>query len=338
MQKKGVDISEHNGSVDFQALKNAGVQFAILRLGYGSDYVSQDDSRFSENVRKAETAGMPWGAYLYSYAKTAAMAQSEAQHALRLLNGKKPAYGVWFDVEDSQIANADLAATCQTFCGAMEAAGVYAGIYASLSWLNGKLNSPLLDKYDKWVAQWNSICTYKKPYGIWQYTDKLLVSGKNFDGNWAYKDYPSIIKAMSEPEKEEPDLTEAEAKKIARQEIEAYFAEQAKKPVASWAEAHVKTVQERGIMNGDEEGGFRPYSPVTRQELAATVVNTLGIGKEPSDWAEEAFQAVTQQGLLDGTMPQEMLTREQFAVVLQKLVPLLLEQLLPLLQEKLKQA
>lgn len=62
MQKKGVDISEHNGSVDFQALKNAGVQFAILRLGYGSDYVSQDDSRFSENVRKAETAGMPWGA------------------------------------------------------------------------------------------------------------------------------------------------------------------------------------------------------------------------------------------------------------------------------------
>lgn len=139
-------------------------------------------------------------------------------------------------------------------------------------------------------------------------------------------------------EKEEPDLTEAEAKKIARQEIEAYFGEQARKPVADWAEAHVKAVQERGIMNGDEEGGFRPYSPVTRQELAATMVNALGIGKEPSDWAEEAFQAITQQGLLDGTMPQEMLTREQFAVVLQKLVPLLLEQLLPLLQEKLKQA
>ena len=61
MAVKGVDISEHNGSVDFQALKNAGVQFVIIRLGYGSDYVSQDDSRFSENVRKAETVGMPWG-------------------------------------------------------------------------------------------------------------------------------------------------------------------------------------------------------------------------------------------------------------------------------------
>lgn len=275
MQKKGVDISEHNGSVDFQALKNAGVQFAIIRLGYGSDYVSQDDSRFSENVRKAETAGMPWGAYLYSYAKTAAMAQSEAQHALRLLAGKKSAYGVWFDVEDGQIAGADLAATCQTFCGAMEAAGVYAGIYASLSWLNGKLNSPLLDKYDKWVAQWNSTCTYKKPYGIWQYTDKLLVSGKNFDGNWAYKDYPSIIKAMSEPEKEEPDLTEAEVKEIARREIEAYFAELAKKPVADWAQEAVEFVQQEGLMRGDAEGGFRPQSFITRQEAASVLWNAL---------------------------------------------------------------
>ena len=216
---------------------------------------------------------MPWGAYLYSHAKTAAMAQSEAQHAVRLLNGKKPAYGVWFDVEDSQIANADLAATCQTFCGAMEAAGVYAGIYASLSWLNGKLNSPLLDKYDKWVAQWNSICTYKKPYGIWQFTDSLAVSGKNFDGNWAYKDYPSIIKAMSEPEKEEPELTEAEVKEIARREVEACFAELAKKPVADWAQEAVEFVQAEGLTRGDAEGGFRPQRLINRQEVAAVLPN-----------------------------------------------------------------
>ena len=168
-------------------------------------------------------------------------------------------------------------------------------------------------------------------------------AGKSCPGTYLYERQGAIAAEVTRrlresEEKEEPDLTEAEAKKIARQEIEAYFAEQARKPVADWAEAHVETVQKRGIMNGDEEGGFRPYSPVTRQELAATVVNTLGIGKEPSDWAEEAFQAITQQGLLDGTMPQEMLTREQFAVALQKLAPLLLEQLLPLLQEKLKQA
>ena len=210
MQKKGVDISEHNGSVDFQALKNAGVQFAIIRLGYGSDYVSQDDSRFSENVRKAETAGMPWGAYLYSYAKTAAMAQSEAQHALRLLGDKKPLYGVWFDVEDTQIAQTDLTATCRTFCDTLEAAGLYAGIYASLSWLTTKLSNAQLDRYDKWVAQWNSSCTYGKAYGIWQYTDKLVIGGKNFDGNYAYKDYPAIVQGMNQPEEEEEEDPRAE--------------------------------------------------------------------------------------------------------------------------------
>ena len=282
MQTQGVDISEHNGAVDFAALTQAGVKFAILRLGYGSDYTSQDDAQFAQNVRKAEAAGMPWGAYLYSYAKDASMAQSEARHALRLLQGRKPLYGVWYDVEDSQIAGADLVATCQTFCAAMEVAGLYAGIYASLSWLTTKLNSPQLDPYDKWVAQWNSACTYPKPYGIWQYTDRLAIGGQVFDGNWAYKDYPSIIKAMNgetkpEPEEEEKELTEAQVKAIAkaaaREEIEAYFQELAAKPVSSWAKDAVEFVQKEGLMNGDADGQFRPQSFITRQEVAAVLEN-----------------------------------------------------------------
>ena len=276
MAIKGVDISEHNGSVNFSTLKNNGVEFVIIRLGYGSNYTNQDDKRFAENVKKAEAAGMPWGAYLYSYAKNTSMAKSEAEHALRLLKGKTPLYGVWYDVEDPQLSGVDVVATSQTFCDAMENAGYYAGIYASLSWLNGSLNSSKLDKYDKWVAQWNSSCTYKKAYGIWQYTDKLVIGGKNFDGNWAYKDYPSIIKAMNgekEPEKEEPDLTEAEVKKLARQEIEAYFAELAKKPVSSWAKDAVDFVTAECLMNGDADGSFRPQSFITRQEVAAVLKN-----------------------------------------------------------------
>lgn len=155
---RGVDISVHNGAVDFAALKAAGIQFVIIRCGYGSDYASQDDERFAENVRKAEAAGMPWGTYLYSYATTREMAKSEAQHVLRLLAGKKPAYGVWFDVEDNQQAGADLITLCETFCTAIEAAGLYVGVYSALSWWNSKLNSSRLDKWDKWVAQWNSVC------------------------------------------------------------------------------------------------------------------------------------------------------------------------------------
>ncbi|MEY8312890.1 phage holin family protein [Oscillospiraceae bacterium 42-9] len=124
---KGVDISVHNGNVDFNALKAAGIQFVIIRCGYGSDFTYQDDERFAENVRKAEAADMPWGTYLYSYALNRDMAKSEAQHVLRLLDGKKPAYGVWYDVEDEQQAGADLVSICETFCTAIEKAGLYVG-------------------------------------------------------------------------------------------------------------------------------------------------------------------------------------------------------------------
>ena len=241
MQTKGVDISEHNGAVDFSALTQAGVKFAILRLGYGLDYTSQDDAQFAQNVRKAEAAGMPWGAYLYSYAKDASMAQSEAQHALRLLQGRKPLYGVWYDVEDSQIAGADLVATCQTFCAAMEAAGLYAGIYASLSWLTTKLNSPQLDPYDKWVAQWNSQLDYQGPVGLWQFTDRLMLNGKAFDGNWAYRDYPALTG------EEEDTMTQAEVIALARAEAQKVYNENEAKyktmaSLPSWAKAPVEQV------------------------------------------------------------------------------------------------
>lgn len=271
MAIKGVDISEHNGSVNFSTLKNSGVEFVIIRLGYGSNYTNQDDKRFSENVKKAEAAGMPWGAYLYSYAKNTSMAKSEADHALRLLNGKTPLYGVWYDVEDPQLSGVDVVATSQTFCDAMEDAGYYAGIYASLSWLNGSLNNSKLDKYDKWVAQWNSSCTYKKAYGIWQYTDSWVIGGKNFDGNWAYKDYPSIIKSMNGEKEEEDDemLTYDQWKDY----MERYEKEKAEEKVSSWAKDAVEFVQKEGLMNGDANGSFRPQSNVTRQELAAVLKN-----------------------------------------------------------------
>ena len=208
MAIKGVDISENNGSVDFSALKNAGVQFVIIRLGYGGDYTSQDDSRFLENVKKAKAAGMPYGAYLYSYALNTSMAQSEVNHTLRVLKQvDKPEYGVWFDMEDADgykqrsgmPSKETLVQICYTYCKAIQDAGYYCGIYAGLSWLNNQLNSTQLDVYDKWVAQWNATCDYKKEYGIWQYAgdngpNVTKIGGKVFDMNYAYKDYPAVTK------------------------------------------------------------------------------------------------------------------------------------------------
>ncbi len=271
-QTKGVDLSEHNGNVDFAALRAAGVEFVLLRLGYGSDYAHQDDARFTENWEKAEAAGLPWGAYLYSYATNTNMAQSEADHALRLLQGKTPLYGVWYDVEDPQISSADVVSTSRTFCSALEEAGYYTGIYASLSWLNGKLNSTRLDKYDKWVAQWNHDCTYTKPYGIWQYTDRLAIGGKLFDGNWAYKDYPRLVQAKEE--KEEPALTEAQVQALVQREIQAYFTALAKLPASpGWGEEALAWAREQGLLQGDPDGSLRPRCFATREEIAKMFAN-----------------------------------------------------------------
>lgn len=276
MAVKGVDISEFNGSVDFSTLKNAGVKYAIIRTGFGSDYPGQQDKRFSENVRKADAAGMPWGAYHYAYAKTRQGGIDEAKHCLRLLNGRKPLYGVWYDMEDNSTLGGDLLGAAQGFCDTMEAAGLYAGVYASLNWWNNYLTAPGFNQYDRWVAQYYSECQYKGSYGIWQYTSTWSIGGKNFDGNWAYKDYPSIIRGMTggEDTKEEPELTEAQVRKIAREELQAYQNELAKKPASDgWGEKAQAWAVEQGVIQGDPDGNLRPRSHITREEAEQMLKN-----------------------------------------------------------------
>ena len=88
---KGIDISHHN-TVDWEAAKQAGLKFAMLRCGYGSDLKEQDDRNFEANVEACDRLGIPWGAYLYSYALNTENAKSELAHLLRLLKGKKPLF------------------------------------------------------------------------------------------------------------------------------------------------------------------------------------------------------------------------------------------------------
>ena len=208
----GIDVSEFNGDVDFAALKGK-IDFAILRCGYGGDYVNQDDKQYAANVQKCEAAGIPYGVYLYSYAQNTAMAKSEAAHTLRLLRGKKPLYGVWYDVEDSTLpAGEALIDNCVAYCQAMEAAGYYCGIYSFLYWMTTRLNSSRLDPYDKWVAQWNATLDYDKPVGLWQYTNKGVLNGKTFDLDRAFKNYPAIIGGEGGTE-----LTKEEVLQLAQQ-------------------------------------------------------------------------------------------------------------------------
>ena len=208
--KKGVDISSLNGDISIERVKQAGYDFAMIRCGYGSDLSVQDDSQFENNVKKCEAAGVPWGAYLYSYALNTEDAKSEARHVIRLLNGKRPTFPVAFDMEDGDGYKArngmpddrTLVAICKTFLSEIEKAGYYPMLYSALSWLNHQLNDKsLLDRYDIWVAQWNSTCDYRGSYGMWQYGGETNFLESNsipgvgvVDKDKCYKDYPAIIK------------------------------------------------------------------------------------------------------------------------------------------------
>lgn len=218
MKRKGVDVSKHNGNVDWQTVKNAGYgSFAIIRAGYGGDYTNQDDPQFERNVNECERLGIPYGVYLYSYALNTNDAKGEVNHILRLLKkvGKNFKYGVWFDMEDvdgykkkhGMPSNATLVDICYTFCESVENAGYYAGIYASLSWLNNQLDNSKLDRFDKWVAQWNNTgCTYKKVYSIWQYTNSVNIGGKRFDANKLIRDFATSNETITSSKKSNEEI------------------------------------------------------------------------------------------------------------------------------------
>ena len=261
--RKGVDISEWNGEVDFAAVKAAGAEFVIIRTGYGKDFPGQQDNCFERSVKEAEKHGLSWGVYHYGYAENRAMGKEEAEHALRLLKGRIPAYGVWYDMEDAETLNGDLAEAAKGFCETIRKAGLYAGVYANLNWWENYLTSPVFDQYDRWVAQYNSECEYSGPYGIWQYTDKWMIGGKNFDGNIAYKDYLKLTG------KGDGEMTYDDFKAY----MQRYEKEQAAKDASRWAEEAIDYCKEQEIMSGDANGSFRPQSFVKRQELAQVAMN-----------------------------------------------------------------
>ena len=183
--KKGIDVSHHQGTIDWQKVKNDGIDFAIIRCGYGGNYTSYDDRQWLRNVSECERLGIPYGVYLYSYSENTEDAKSEAAHVLRLLEGHNPAYGVYYDLEDENttgtVSNTTIGTIAKTFCDQVSASGYKVGIYASKYWWQYKLTSSVFknEKWSKWVAQYNTSCTYEGTYDMWQCTSEGSVSGIN---------------------------------------------------------------------------------------------------------------------------------------------------------------
>lgn len=179
---RGIDVSNHQGTVDWNKVKAAGIDFAILKVG--PVYGKPDDS-FEKNAAECERLGIPYGVYYYSYARSVEDANKEADRTLAWLGGHHPSLPVYYDLEDNYIlqdpnfSKDKLAQIAQAFCNRMEAVGFKSGIYANLNWLNNYLNSPSLSGYDHWVAQYNWRCDYAGSYSFWQYSSSGNVPGVN---------------------------------------------------------------------------------------------------------------------------------------------------------------
>ena len=193
--QKGVDISKHNGKINWAKVAKSDIDYVIIRCGYGSNKKKYDDKRWEYNVSQCEKYGIPYGVYIYSYAISTKRVNSEIAHTKRLLKGHHPQYPVYYDLEDrivrkkgkTFITNAAL-----KFCSEIEKAGYTSGCYASRSWWNSYMTTSKLNKYEKWIAEWNSTGTiYKKAYGMWQCSSRYHTPGIDgrVDLDFSYKQY-----------------------------------------------------------------------------------------------------------------------------------------------------
>ena len=171
MSIQGIDVSKHQGKIDWPQVAASGVRFAILRAGYGNT-AAQADPYFAANYTGAKAAGLKVGAYWYSYASGPDDAASEAAACLQVLAGRGLDLPLFFDQEYEPAilaqTTAGRTACVQRFCAAVQAAGYRPGLYASKNWLETRLDMAALAGLPVWVAQYAAACTYAGPYVLWQ--------------------------------------------------------------------------------------------------------------------------------------------------------------------------
>jgi len=199
--RRGIDISQYQGNVDFKKVAaDPNGQFAILRAGYGK-YLKQEDPKFRTYYNDAKAAGIPVGAYWYSYAKTPEEARIEANVCLQVLGDRAFEYPIALDIETeyqaTKLTKAQASAIIDAFCSEVQKKGYYVVVYSFVSFLNNKVTDTIFRKYDMWIAHvYVSKPSFNRDYGAWQYSWKGAVNGisVNVDLDYSYRDYPAIMK------------------------------------------------------------------------------------------------------------------------------------------------
>lgn len=201
MSIRGIDVSFYQGTIDWPAVKASGIQFAILRAGYGLGNV---DEQFNRNARECNGLGIPFGVYWFSYAYTEDGARQEADYCIQTIKNFEVQYPVAFDYESASVEYAashgvsvtpELASTLvKAFCQRVEELGYFSMYYSNLDFLNNMFSSSLQQKYALWFARYS-----QEPeldgQAIWQYSSTGRVPGinGNVDMDIAYYDIANVI-------------------------------------------------------------------------------------------------------------------------------------------------
>ena len=190
---KCVDISKHNGIIDFNSLLENDIKAIIIRAGYGTN---TQDKNFSSNIENALKLGFKVGVYWFGYAYTVEQAKQEALYCDKVISKYKNdlSLPVFYDWEEDSYnyakrqgvtVNKVLCSNmANKFCETLENLGYFVGVYSNIDYLNRFYNENIKTRFSLWVAQWGKNCTYNGNYDIWQFTDNLLIDGKKFDGNY----------------------------------------------------------------------------------------------------------------------------------------------------------
>ena len=196
----GIDVSEHQGYIDWQKVAASDVDYAIIRAGYGKE-LYQRDKRFDENMKAIMETDLDYGIYWFSYAQSVEDAILEAETCYQMIKDYEGyTYPIYFDIElTSQrdwLTTAEVSAMTEAFCSYLQEKGYYAGVYSYSSFLQTKLYKSTLEKWDVWVAQYgDKITWYTGEYGMWQYSSVGRVDGIStvVDMNYCYLNYPLIV-------------------------------------------------------------------------------------------------------------------------------------------------
>lgn len=211
---KGIDVSYHQGKIDFKKVKDSGIEFVILRCGYGKNKF-QKDKKFEQYYKECKSVGLKVGAYLYSYAKSMEDVRKEIETCLFFLENKNFDLPIFYDLEEKeQYSKFNITTATQEWINSFNKKGYKAGVYINLDWYKNHFNYNELSNCYLWLAQWNNNNKPDIKVNIWQYTNKGTVPGisTDVDLNIFYDENESNV-----------NTTEKSLEEIAQEVIKGYW-------------------------------------------------------------------------------------------------------------------